>query len=118
MSRPHSSKLTLSRHDEGLELSHEEFAEADFQEPWRYERVEGRLFVMTPAGDGHHSATEPFRNYLGAYALLHPEIVDHVYQESWVIIDEDTERLPDIAVYLRSEEEPPRIPRARAGVDF
>ncbi len=110
MSRPHSSKLTLSRHDEGLELSHEEFAEADFQEPWRYERVEGRLFVMTPAGPDHRDTAEPFRDALVFYKINHPEIVHKVEQESWVIIDEDAERLPDLAVYLRTDEEPPRIP--------
>jgi Uma2 family endonuclease len=111
MTRPHSAKLTLSQKDHGLELTHEEFAEADFQEPWRYERVNRRLVVMTPAGDGHQSTTEPFRSHLGAYALSHPDIVDHVYQDSWVVIDEDTERFPDIAVYLRSDEVPALIPQ-------
>ena len=33
MTRPHPSKLTLSQNDDGLELTHEEFAEADFQKP-------------------------------------------------------------------------------------
>lgn len=110
MTRPHSSKLTLTQHDNGLELTHEEFAEADCQEPWRYERVNGRLVVMTPAGDDHHRVSDPFRDYLGAYRLSHRELVERVSQESWVTIDDDTERLPDIAVYLRSEQVPPRIP--------
>ncbi len=65
---------------------------------------------MTPAGEGHHSTTEPFRDYLGAYRLSHPDNLDHVYQESWVMIDGDAERFPDMAVYLKSDQTPSPIP--------
>ena len=33
MSYSHPSKLTLNQHDDGMALTHEEFADADFQEP-------------------------------------------------------------------------------------
>jgi Uma2 family endonuclease len=107
MSQSHPSKLTLSHQDDGLELSHEEFAEADFAEPWRYERVNGRLVVMTPSGFEHNAAGQPFRHHLGAYELAHPDIVEFVLPEAWVVVDENTDRIADIAVYLRSPEPQP-----------
>lgn len=110
MSQSDSSTLTLTPQDAGMELTHEEFAEADFQEPWRYERVNGKVVVMTPAGDAHRRSADPIRDYLGAYRLAYPDIVDRVSQESWVVIDEQNERLPDIAVYLQSDQVTPPIP--------
>lgn len=94
------SKLALTHADDGLELSREEFADADLKPPWRYERSNGRLVVMSPAGHEHHSRTAWFRNHLGSYALQNSEIVEHVFQESWATVDDDTDRIPDIAVYL------------------
>jgi Uma2 family endonuclease len=65
---------------------------------------------MTPSGFEHQFSTGSLRDHLGAYKLSNPEIVEHVFQESWVIIDGATERLPDIAVYLASEEPPLPFP--------
>lgn len=106
------SKLLLTPADAGMELSREEYAEADFKEPSKYERVRGRLIVMAPAGHEHHSTAEPVRDYLGAYRLAHPEVIEHVFQESWTTINDDTDRHPDIAVYLTSSTGriPERVP--------
>jgi len=112
------SKLLLSIENDGLALTHDEYAEADFQPPWRYERVNGRLLVMTPPGYEHHVTLGPIRDHLGAYRLSHPEIVEHVFQESWTEINEDADRLPDIAVYLKSNPDKRRIPERIADVIF
>jgi Uma2 family endonuclease len=100
----------LTAADAGLELTRTEFADAEWAEGVRFERVHGKLVVMPPAGHEHHVTVEPIRDYLGAYRLAHPDIVDHVFQESWTSVDEDTDRIPDIAVYLKSAEQPPQIP--------
>lgn len=107
MSKP---ALYLGKADHGTPLSHEEFAEAQYEEPWRYERVEGRLVIMPPSGHDHGVMGKPFRNYLGAYELAHPEIVEHVISEAWLAFDDDRDRIADIAVYLRSGQEGARIP--------
>lgn len=104
------SKLRLSSKDEGLELSREEYAEADFEPPWRYERAQGSLVVMVPVGWDHHVAVEPFRDYLGAYRLAHLDVVERVFQESWTAVGEDTDRIPDLAVYLRGSRGPAKLP--------
>lgn len=106
------SKLLLTPADEGMELSREEYAEADVKGPWKYERVRGRLIVMAPAGHDHHLTAEPFRDYLVVYKVQHPDVVEHVFEESWTTIDDDTDRHPDIAVYLQTSSGriPDRVP--------
>ena len=71
--------LVLGPEDHGKTVSAADFACAEFVEPWKYEREEGRLVVMPPDGYQHQLAAEPWRNMLGAYTLLHPEIVRHVF---------------------------------------
>ena len=106
------SKLYISHTDDGLELTRDEFAEADYEQPWRYERVKGRLIVMVPAGHDHQETAEPLRDQLVVYKVAHPDIVEHVFQESWTAVEEDSDRIPDIAVYLTqsSGRIPERVP--------
>jgi Uma2 family endonuclease len=105
--------LHLGKKDSGMPLSHAEFAKADFTEPWRYERVHGRLVVMSPSGHEHGVKANFFRSHLGAYEVQRPDIVEFVFSEAWVHVDGDTDRIVDIAVYLRGSSAakvPRRIP--------
>ena len=102
--------LRLSLADAGLELTREEFAEAEFAEPYRYERSQGKLVVMSPAGHEHHKTTASVHESLVIYKVSRPDIVELVFQESWTAIDEDSDRKPDIAVYLTNAEPQPDIP--------
>jgi len=81
-------------------VSREEFAAAEFVEPFTYERVRGRLVVMSPAGAEHRGTSRPFRRLLGLYWGLHPDVVEDVDVEGWVATSDDDDRLPDICVYL------------------
>jgi Uma2 family endonuclease len=94
------SGLRLGRLDDGRPTSTEEFAEAEYDEPWTYERVDGRLVVMSPEGTGHISQSEPWRDRLGAFVMAHPEIIVAVVSQAWITIDEDNTRIADIGVYL------------------
>jgi Uma2 family endonuclease len=96
------SKLYLTAADEGASLTREEFAEAEFDESMRYERVQGRLSVMAPAGEDHVSSWEPFRDALVVYKLQHREIVHRVVTEAWIAIGGSIDRVADIAVYLKT----------------
>lgn len=93
-------ELHLGVADHGRRLSREEYAEAQYDEPWRYERVNGRLVVMAPAGPDHQRPNNRVRDYLGAYALAQPEIVEYVFSEAWVYTSKMTDRIADIGVYL------------------
>jgi len=102
--------LRLGRRDHGRPLTFDEFSSAQFDEPWRYERVGGRLIVMAPAGEDHIETSEPLRDYLGAYRLSHPDVVRRVASEAWIRIDEDQDRVADIAVYLQGSSQTEPIP--------
>jgi Uma2 family endonuclease len=92
--------LQLGPHDHGRSVTAEEFAEAEFVEPWKYEREQGRLIVMPPDGPGHDRGSEPVRDHLGAYRLAHPDLVEEVVSEAWVRVDGGTDRIGDIGVFL------------------
>lgn len=94
------SQLTLGPGDEGKLLGAEEYAAAIYDEPWTYERIHGRLAVMSPEGRDHARKSAPWRDRLGAYALAHPDIVEVVVSQAWVVIDADNDRIGDIGVYL------------------
>ena len=95
-------RLKLGPADAGLELSREEFALADFAEPYRYERAGGRLTVMTPAGHGHQRPRSRMLSELYLYAAACPDIVEQVDAEAWFQTDPVTDRIADIGVYLRT----------------
>jgi Uma2 family endonuclease len=92
--------LQLGPHDHGRPVMAEEFAEAESAEPWKYEREQGRLIVMPPDGPEHDDRSEPVRDYLGAYHMAHPDLVEKVVSEAWVRVDGGTDRIGDIGVFL------------------
>lgn len=104
----------LGPEDDGRLVTADEFSAAEFTGPWNYERVDGRLVVMSPDGEAHDDCSEPLRDYLGAYRLAHPEIVQKVVSEAWVRVDAETDRIGDIVVYLATERSyeprPGRVP--------
>jgi Uma2 family endonuclease len=102
--------LYLSQHDAGRPLSRDEFAEAQCKEPWRYERVGGRLLVLPPFDYEDHKTASSVRDQLAAYSFSHPTIIEDVFQYVWIAVNDDTDRICDIGVYLPSNTGPRRIP--------
>ncbi len=94
--------LQITKADAGIPLSRDEFADAQFAEPWKYARIKGRLVVMNPAGHDHSWTGGPIRNYLGMYCVQHSETVEQVVSEAWIAVGDHTDRIADIAVYLTS----------------
>jgi Uma2 family endonuclease len=92
--------LELGRADHGRSLSADEFAEAFYIEPWKYERVDGKLVVMYPDSEAHDDQTEPWLERLVLYKVAHPEVVQKVVPEAWVLISGLTDRIGDIGVFL------------------
>ena len=101
---------TLGTRDAGMRLSSHEFAAAEFEQPYGYERISGRLVVMTPAGHEHRSVSRPFRRSLGLYWGQHTDLVDDVDVEGWVATGPDDDRIPDICVYLTGPSSQHQIP--------
>ncbi len=96
--------LTLGPEDHGRAVSSEDFASAEFKEPWIYERSGGRLIVMAPEGTGHVRASNPWRDRLILYKYENPGIIEEVVGQAWVRPDDDTDRIGDIGVYLTGRE--------------
>ncbi|MEX2286465.1 MAG: Uma2 family endonuclease [Planctomycetaceae bacterium] len=94
--------LVLGRDDHGALITHDEFATAQYDEPWRYERADGRLVVRKPADHDVQVSRSALVHHLLAYRQRCPNVVEHVFIGAWVIIDENTERIADIGVYLKS----------------
>jgi Uma2 family endonuclease len=109
MAIPHSV-LHVGPKDEGRIVTAEEFAESELVQPWKYERDHGRLVVMPPDSPGHDRSSEPVRDHLGAYRLAHPDVVDEVVSEAWVRVDDGTDRIGDIGVFLAGARSPSSRP--------
>ncbi|MCA9248507.1 MAG: Uma2 family endonuclease [Planctomycetales bacterium] len=103
--------LYLTDLDAGMALTSDEFASADYKAPFVYERVKGRLVVMSPAGAEHRAVSRPFRKALGLYWGQHDDVIDEVDIEGWVATSEDEDRIPDICVYLNGEQSGGTVPR-------
>ena len=93
-------ELRLGLADHGRPTSTEEFAEAYYDEPWTYERLDGRLVVMSPEGTGHVIQSEPWLKRLHIFSGQHPDIVQAVVGQAWIHIDDDNTRIADVGVYL------------------
>lgn len=106
--------LKLGPDDAGRQLSAEEFAAADYREPFVYERVKGRLVVMSPVGPCHRQVSRPFRRELGGYWHRHQDLVDEVVIEGWVTTSANDDRIPGICVNLAGKssqlQAPQRVP--------
>ena len=103
--------LKLGPHDAGERLTAVEFAAAEYQPPFIYERVRGRLVVMSPAGPEHRGVSRLFRRALGGFWDQHPDVVDDVDVEGWVSTSEEDDRIPDICVYLAGPSSGQTVPR-------
>jgi Uma2 family endonuclease len=104
------TQLALGPDDAGRAVSAEEFADALYEEPWRYERVRGRLVVMTPDGGDHVETASPWLRKLYAFWDNHPEVVDLVVGNAWIRVDDWTDRIGDIGVYMAGALAAPKIP--------
>ena len=69
-------RLVLGPDDHGRVTSADEFAEAEFRGPWKYERVDGRLVVMASDGYRHQATSEPWRDHLVDYKRNRPDLVE------------------------------------------
>lgn len=109
-----STRLHLGLEDDGRALTEEEYRDASYEEPWRYELVDGRLSVMSPNSAEHDDTSEPFRDQLVLYKVAHPDRVEKVISEAWVRIGQGRYRIGDIGVFLRSDRaatpRPERVP--------
>lgn len=102
--------LSLGREDEGRFVSSEEFVGAFYSEPWRYERIGGRLVVLPPDDGEQVEATSPWLRALFLFRYGDCEVVELIVPGAWIRADEDTDRIADIGIYLADEGPVSKIP--------
>ena len=102
------TRLYLTPADHGRALSWDEFESADAEEGYRYEMIEGRVFVSPAANIPHEDYVEWLRDLLLAYAHQHSDIISRVRDRSRVFLPDRTERItapePDISCYAEFAE--------------
>jgi Uma2 family endonuclease len=113
---PPDVALHLGPEDDGRPVSADEFASAVYAEPWRYERVDGRLVVMSPQGHDHAFVLGEWRDRLGIYRQQRRDVVYAVFTDAWLHVSPGSDRIGDIGVYLvkkpparRSPDQPPDL---------
>ena len=94
------TQLQLGLKDQGRLLSNEEFANAHFDEPYRYERMGGRLIVMSPSDLEHSRMISIILKQLFRYDSQNDQIIDLIVPEGWLRTGNGQDRMADIAVYL------------------
>ena len=102
------TRLYLTHKDHGRALSWEEYASADAEEGYRYEMIEGRVFVSPAANSLHEDCIEWLKEMLRAYALDRPDILESVRGATRVFLPDRMEGItapePDIACYAEYAE--------------
>ena len=93
------TRLYLTHEDHGRALSWDEFIGADFEEGYRYEMIEGRVFVSPPPNSLHEDCVEWLKRLLDAYAAGRPDVLRSIRTRACVF-------LPDAAVEEVSAPEP------------
>jgi Uma2 family endonuclease len=102
------TRLYLTPADHGRALSWDDFASADAEEGFRYEMIEGRVFVSPAANSHHEDYIEWLKGLLRAYALEWPTILESVRGTARVFLPDLAEGItapePDIACYAEYAE--------------
>ena len=111
---PHSdlaaTRSTLGWHDNRKEISEQDYLAAEFEEPWRYELVDGRLSVLSPNSEEHCDAEEFWLERLFLYKAENRNLLEKVVPEAWLRIHGKTYRIGDLGVFLRGERSATRRP--------
>ena len=97
------TRLYLTHADHRRELSWDDFIGADFEEGYRYEMIEGRVFVSPAANASHEDYVKWFEKLLSAYAEERPDILESVRWAARVFLPDGEEGItapePDLACY-------------------
>jgi Uma2 family endonuclease len=83
-------------------LTLEEFLSSEYEEGFRYELIQGRLYVVTAPRQRHSWAKLWLFRKLLAYVAAHPEVMNHVVDDCRVHLPDEPDETcpePDIAGY-------------------
>ena len=98
------TKIYLTSADHGRPLTWDEYVSADAEEGYRYELIEGRVFVSPPPNPFHEDCVKWLERLLDAYAKDRPDVLRLIRTRSCVFLPDATEEdisapEPDLACY-------------------
>ena len=102
--------LKLGPDDHGRPMTYEQFMAADYEHGYRYELIQGKLYVAPQPNPPHSWYTRYALRKLDKYSELHPETINWVDGNARVFIrgsHELTAPEPDIAAYRNYPDQPP-----------
>jgi Uma2 family endonuclease len=109
------TKIYLTPADHGRALSWDEFESADAEAGFRYEMIEGKVFVSPSPNMPHEDLKEWLASALRAYALERPEILRRISGGSRVFLAERSDGVtapaPDLACYSEYPSDLPKKQR-------
>jgi len=100
-----SLQLRLGHGDHGRELTYEEFMAADYEEGYRYELIEGRLYVSPLANLPHAIVERYVHEALLAYKSRRGSVIKEVFTKARIFVPSPihvTCPEPDLSVYFES----------------
>src|SRR5688500_18758266 len=94
--------LQIGPRDHGRRMDYAEFMGGDYQEGYRYEIIEGRLYVSPQANLPHDRLNGYILRKLEAYATRRPAVINYVSAKARVFVPDvplETVPEPDVAAY-------------------
>lgn len=102
--------LKLGPHDHGRELDYDEFMSASYDPGFKYEIIDGRLYVSPLPNMPENRYEIWLCRKLTLYSIKHPEVINHVSNKGRVFVRErpkTTVPEPDIIAYRDFPEDAP-----------
>src|SRR5437870_3970517 len=94
------TRFGLAEHGEPISLK--EFETSDFEEGYKYEIIDGRLYVSPVAEMSEGRLESWLMGKLWQYSEAHPEVINYVYNKAKVFVPgrkRPTAPEPDLAAY-------------------
>lgn len=94
--------LNLGPSDHGRPLSFDDFESADYEPGFKYEIIDGRLYVSPIANLPENFLEDCLFDHVKSYSKAHPDVIDYVTPKARVFVParkKATAPEPDIAAY-------------------
>lgn len=106
-----STMLRLVPADHGRPMTLDEFLEADHEEGWHYELIEGNLYVSPMANPPQDWIESYVHEQLMKYSERRPDVINHVTRKCRIFVPHPqgvTAPEPDIGAYRDYPDAPPK----------
>jgi Uma2 family endonuclease len=97
-----ATEVKLGPADHGRPMTWQEFQAGDYEEGFKYELIDGKLYVSPEANQPENFIQDWLRDKLKAYSREHPKVINHVTGPARVFVsgrEDITAPQPDVVAY-------------------